>query len=307
MKEYQEDNYFNHNQQSLEICVVPLKVSSFPFYSLFRHFYRFFSSVIRFALLQLRSGKDKLWNLDNMTKRVLDAVKVHQPRVVTLPECFNSPYGTQYFHEYAECVPSGKTCQRLAQLAKDCNIYIVGGTIPEIDETSHPQLLYNTCTIWSPQGELLAKHRKMHLFDIDIKGSIRFKESETLSAGNDFTMVEIEGHRVGIGICYDIRFEEMARVYRNEGCEMLIYPAAFNMTTGPLHWELLQRARANDNQLFVLTTSPARDVESSYIAYGHSMVVDPWAKIICKATEQEETLITDIGKIIQLLKCNTFF
>lgn len=255
------------------------------------------SSVLRLALLQLRSSKDKLWNLDNMTKRLRDAVKEHKPHVVTLPECFNSPYGTQFFKEYAEPIPGGQTCQRLASLARDNGVYIVGGTIPELDETTKSPCLYNTCTIWSPRGELIGKHRKVHLFDIDVKGGIRFKESETLSAGRDFTMVEIDGHRVGIGICYDMRFEEMARLYRNKGCEMLIYPAAFNMTTGPLHWELLQRSRANDNQLFVVTTSPARDESSSYVAYGHSMVVDPWAKILCKASEKEETLIADIGKI----------
>lgn len=127
-----------------------------------------------------------------------------------------------------------------------------------------------------------------------MKGGIRFKESETLSAGNDFTIIEIDGNKIGIGICYDIRFEEMARIYRNDGCKMLIYPAAFNMTTGPLHWELLQRGRANDNQLYVATVSPARDVNSDYIAWGHSMIVDPWGKILQCAKEEEETIIADI-------------
>ncbi|XP_034112931.1 omega-amidase NIT2 isoform X2 [Drosophila albomicans] len=119
-------------------------------------------------------------------------------------------------------------------------------------------------------------------------------ESETLSPGNEFTTFKIEGRKIGIGICYDIRFEEMARLYRNDGCEMIIYPAAFNMTTGPLHWELLQRARANDNQLFVVTTSPARDLAADYVAYGHSMIVDPWAKIIACADEGEQTVTADI-------------
>lgn len=90
----------------------------------------------------------------------------------------------------------------------------MGGTIPELGEND---AIYNTCTIWNPNGELIAKHRKMHLFDIDVKGGIRFKESETLSAGNKFTIIEVDGHKIGIGICYDIRFEEMARIYRNDG------------------------------------------------------------------------------------------
>lgn len=86
----------------------------------------------------------------------------------------------------------------------------------------------------------------------------------------------------------------MARLYRNAGCEMLVYPAAFNMTTGPLHWELLQRSRANDNQLFVVTISPARDETADYIAWGHSMIVDPWAKVVKSAKENEEILVHDI-------------
>lgn len=108
----------------------------------------------------------------------------------------------------------------------------------------------------------------MHLFDIDVKGGIRFKESDVLSAGNELAMLHVDDFKIGIGICYDIRFDELARIYRNKGCHMLLYPAAFNMTTGPLHWELLQRSRANDLQLFVATISPARDTTADYVAWG---------------------------------------
>ncbi|XP_073816581.1 omega-amidase NIT2 [Musca autumnalis] len=249
------------------------------------------SNIMRLALLQLKGSKDKLANLQNASQKIRDAVKEHKPRLLTLPECFNCPYGTKYFREYAETIPSGESSQTLSQLAKEMGVYIVGGTIPELGDNDK---IYNTCTVWSPEGNLIAKHRKMHLFDIDVKGGIRFKESETLSAGNEFTIIEVDGHKIGIGICYDIRFEEMAKVYRNEGCEMLIYPAAFNMTTGPLHWELLQRSRANDNQLYVVTTSPARDESADYVAFGHSMVVDPWAKVVKSAKEGEETVVADI-------------
>ncbi|XP_023296062.2 omega-amidase NIT2 [Lucilia cuprina] len=249
------------------------------------------SKIMRLALLQLKGSKDKLASLNNASSKIREAVQQHQPRLITLPECFNCPYGTKYFREYAETIPSGETSRQLSQLAKELGVYIVGGTIPEIGGNDK---IYNTCTIWSPEGKLLAKHRKMHLFDIDVKGGIRFKESETLSPGQEFTIIEVDGHKIGIGICYDIRFEEMAKIYRKAGCEMLIYPAAFNMTTGPLHWELLQRSRANDNQLYVVTTSPARDETAEYVAYGHSMVIDPWAKVLKSAKEGEETVIADI-------------
>lgn len=246
---------------------------------------------MRLALLQLKGSSDKAANVANALSKIESAVKEHKPRLITLPECFNCPYGTKYFREYAESIPDGYTSQQLSKAAADHQVYIVGGTIPELGENDR---IFNTCTVWGPNGDLLAKHRKMHLFDIDVKGGMRFKESETLSPGNDFTTIVVDGHKIGIGICYDIRFEEMARLYRNEGCEMIIYPAAFNLTTGPLHWELLQRARANDNQLYVVTTSPARDPSADYIAYGHSMIVDPWAKVLKSAGDGEETLTADI-------------
>lgn len=169
---------------------------------------------MRLALLQLKGSKDKLANLNNASDKIRDAVKQYQPRLITLPECFNCPYGTKYFREYAENIPSGETSQILSDIAKELGVYIVGGTIPELSENDQ---IFNTCTIWSPEGKLLAKHRKMHLFDIDVKGGICFKESETLSPGNEFTIIEIDGHQIGIGICYDMRFEEMAKIYRKAG------------------------------------------------------------------------------------------
>ncbi|XP_002045425.2 omega-amidase NIT2 [Drosophila sechellia] len=244
------------------------------------------SNIMRLALLQLKGSKGKVANVQNAVNKIEAAVKEHKPRLITLPVCFVAP-----FRKYSETIPDGFTSLQLSNLAKKHQVYIVGGTIPELGEND---AIYNTCTVWSPTGDLVAKHRKMHLFDIDVKGGIRFKESETMSAGNDFTIINVDGHKIGIGICYDIRFEEMARLYRNAGCELIIYPAAFNMTTGPLHWELLQRSRANDNQLFVVTTSPARDTSAEYVAYGHSMVVNPWAKVQQSASEGEETLVADI-------------
>lgn len=125
----------------------------------------------------------------------------------------------------------------------------------------------------------------MHLFDIDIPGKINFKESEVLTAGNSFCSFALgdgvaggggRKFRVGVGICYDLRFPEFSSVLTREGCNLLVFPGAFNTTTGPLHWSLLQRARALDSQAFVLTASPARNPESSYQAYGHSMIVSPW-------------------------------
>ena len=135
----------------------------------------------------------------------------------------------------------------------------------------------------------------MHLFDIDIKDKITFRESDTLSPGEELTTFEAKGCKIGVGICYDIRFEEMARLYRNRGCQMLVYPAAFNMTTGPLHWELLQRSRANDNQLYVACVSPARAEGPGYIAWGHTQLTSPWGEVLAQLDAIEDMIVKEIG------------
>uniref|UniRef100_A0A4W4EDD3 omega-amidase n=1 Tax=Electrophorus electricus TaxID=8005 RepID=A0A4W4EDD3_ELEEL len=228
-------------------------------------------SKFRLALVQLRVTKSKAENL-NRTQRLVQEAAGQGAKVVVLPECFNSPYGTGFFAEYAEKIP-GESSQALSETAKEFEIYLIGGSIPEEDGGK----LFNTCSVFGPDGKLLVKHRKIHLFDINVPGKIRFQESEILSPGNSLSMFETPYCKVGIGICYDLRFAELAQIYAKKGCQLLIYPGAFNMTTGPAHWELLQRARAVDNQVYVATASPARDETASYVAWGHSSVINPWS------------------------------
>jgi predicted amidohydrolase len=133
------------------------------------------------------------------------------------------------------------------------------------------------------------------LFDIDIPGTIQFKESDVLTAGDQLTVIDLpEYGKIGLAICYDIRFPEAAMIAARKGAFLLVYPGAFNTTTGPLHWSLLGRARAVDNQAYVALCSPARDLEASYHAYGHSLVVDPSAKILSEAEEQETIIYSDL-------------
>nr|CAI5830260.1 unnamed protein product [Callosobruchus analis] len=244
--------------------------------------------LFRSALLQLSVCEDRLKNLERAAKLIQQA-KDLGAKLVALPECFNSPYGTKFFEEYAETIPNGPTCDMLSKAAKENNIFLVGGTFPEKDNNK----FYNTCTVWNPDGQLIAKYRKMHLFDIDIPGKITFKESETLHPGNELVTFDFEGVKVGLGICYDLRFEELAKLYRLMNCQLLIYPGAFNMTTGPIHWELLQQSRALDNQLYVFGISPARN-ESGYIAWGHTQITDPWGKVVAQADAKEEIVHADI-------------
>lgn len=213
-------------------------------------------------------------------------------RLIILPECFNSPYSTAKFREYAESLSvsldpaKSPSFVALAQMAQDAAAFIVGGSVPECDGSSH---IYNTCAVYSPQGELLAFHRKMHLFDINVPGGMSFHESDTLSAGNQITIVDLEGYgKIGLGICYDMRFVEPSMIAARRGVFALVYPSAFNTTTGPLHWELLGRARAVDNQVYTILCSQSREPDSSYPAWGHSMVTDPMGQVIAGTNESED-------------------
>lgn len=242
----------------------------------------------KLALVQLLVSPVKSENLNRASELIKQAAQ-QGAQVVALPECFNSPYGTRFFPEYAEKIP-GQSTQMLSEVAKECGIYLIGGSIPEEDSGK----LYNTCTVFGPDGALLIKHRKIHLFDIDVPGKIRFQESETLSPGDSLSVIDTPFCKIGVGICYDIRFAELAQLYTKKGCQLLVYPGAFNMTTGPAHWELLQRARALDNQVYVATASPARDDKASYVAWGHSTVVSPWGEVIVKAGADETIITADI-------------
>ncbi|CAG0895937.1 unnamed protein product [Darwinula stevensoni] len=244
---------------------------------------------IRLALIQLAVGANKSANLKSAQAAIQKACS-NGVNLVALPEVFNSPYGNEYFSNYAENI-HGESTKMLSEAARQHGVYIIGGSIPERDGGK----LFNTCTVFDDKGQLVAKHRKVHLFDIDVPGKITFKESDTLSPGSSLTTFDMPNCKVGLGICYDVRFAEMAQLYAHQGCHLLVYPGAFNMTTGPVHWELLARARALDNQIYVALVSPARDEKATYVAYGHSLAVDPWGKILASTQEKEDILYADIN------------
>ncbi|KAI9682251.1 MAG: hypothetical protein M1817_000305 [Caeruleum heppii] len=255
---------------------------------------------LKLALIQLPTTASKAANLLLARTKVLEASRAGASLIV-LPECFNSPYGTSFFPRYAETLlpspPSevqSPTYHALAALARDSKSYIVGGSIPEfVPETKN---YHNTSLTFSPEGHLLATHRKVHLFDIDIPGKIKFRESDALSAGDKITIVEVPPYgKIGIAICYDIRFPELATIAARQGCFLLVYPGAFNLTTGALHWSLQARARAMDNQVYVALCSPARDMQAEYHAWGHSMVVDSNAQVVAEAGEGDEIVYAELN------------
>nr|KYP32145.1 Omega-amidase NIT2 [Cajanus cajan] len=226
--------------------------------------------------------------------RAPPAIPMPPPPLTKAIEIWNSPYSNDSFPVYAEDIDAGAgaspSTAMLSELSRLLKITIVGGSIPERSGGR----LYNTCCVFGTDGKLLAKHRKIHLFDIDIPGKITFVESKTLTAGETPTIVDTEVGRIGIGICYDIRFPELAMIYAARGAHLLCYPGAFNMTTGPLHWELLQRSRATDNQLYVATCSPARDTGSGYVAWGHSTLVGPFGEVLATTEHEEAIIIAEI-------------
>lgn len=248
---------------------------------------------LKIACVQIAATPSKEANLAHAASQVALAARSTGAKLVVLPECFNSPYGTSFFPTYAEVLrPSPPTPEQapsyhaLSAMARDNGVYLVGGSIPELNPETGK--FYNTSLVFSPSGDLLATHRKVHLFDIDIPGKITFKESDVLSPGDDVTLVDLpEYGKIGVAICYDVRFPELATIAARRGAFALIYPGAFNLTTGALHWELLARARAVDNQIYVAMCSPARDMSAGYHAWGHSMLVSPMAEVLDEAGEEE--------------------
>lgn len=246
---------------------------------------------LKIALIQMHVAENKKENISN-AKQFIEAAASKGAKIAALPEMFNCPYSNIYFKEYAEEYPDGETIKMLSEEALKNNIYIIGGSIPEIDNEGK---VYNTSYVFDNNGNLLAKHRKAHLFDIDIKGKITFKESDVLSPGNDITVFDTEWGKIGVMICYDIRFPEFARKMALSGVKAIFVPAAFNMTTGPAHWELSFRCRALDNQIYMFGISPARDESGCYVAYGNSIAANAWGEVIGKLEEKEDILFVDVN------------
>lgn len=211
-------------------------------------------------------------------------------KIVALPEMFNCPYAEENFLPYGELESDSKTLEVLKKVCREESIYLIAGSIPEVEGDR----VYNTSYIIDPMGEIIGKYRKIHLFDVDFENGTRFFESNTIAKGNNITVIETEYCKIGVCICYDIRFPELLRQMALMDVKLVLVPAAFSQTTGKFHWEILFKARAIDNQLYIAGISPARDCEGSYKPYANSIVVDPWGDIISKAGEKEEILYADI-------------
>lgn len=244
---------------------------------------------IKIAAIQMPTVADKMENVRTV-KIYLEKIKDENPDFVILPEMFCCPYQTENFPIYAE-KEGGPVWQQLSGYAKQYGIYLIGGSMPEKDAEGN---VYNTSYIFDREGKQIGKHRKVHLFDIDVKGGQTFKESDTLTAGDSDTVFDTEFGKIGVMLCFDIRFPELSRMMVNDGAKVIFVPAAFNMTTGPAHWELSFRTRALDNQIYMVGCAPARDVSAGYISWGHSIVTDPWGRVIGMLDENEGILLAEL-------------
>lgn len=240
------------------------------------------------ALIQMNVTDNKQANLDH-ARELLERAAREGADLAVLPEMFCCPYSNQCFRPFGE-TEGGPAWTALSRAARELGIYIVGGSIPELEEDR----VYNTSYVFDRTGRQIAKHRKAHLFDIDVEGGQRFQESEVLSPGQRRTVFDTEFGPMGLCICFDFRFQELSKAMADDGAQLILVPGAFNMTTGPAHWELLFRQRAVDNQIFTLGVAPARDVDGDYVSYGNSIAVDPWGTVLVRADAGEELLLCEL-------------
>jgi len=203
--------------------------------------------------------------------------------LAALPETWTYMGSARRHHEVAEPVP-GPTSEWLAELARRHSMWILGGSILERDG----ERTFNTSLLFDRAGELVARYRKIHLFDVDLPGQPPLRESFTYSPGEEVVTAETEFGRIGLSICYDLRFPELYRMLAVHGAEIVLVPSAFTFETGKDHWDVLVRARAIENQAFVLapaqwgTWGPA---DQNRRCYGNSLAVDPWGRVLARAPE----------------------
>ncbi|MBO4384952.1 MAG: carbon-nitrogen hydrolase family protein [Clostridia bacterium] len=224
------------------------------------------------SLIQSSVTEDKL---ENLARAEALSERSDGADFIMLPEMFCCPYDAASFVKNAE--PFGeRVTEALSGIAAKRNAVLIGGSMPESDGGR----IYNTCFVFGKDGGLIARHRKAHLFDINVEGGQSFRESDTLSAGGSATVFPTPFGKAGVCVCFDVRFSSFVNDMR---ADMLFVPAAFNMTTGPMHWELLFRARAVDSQMFAFGCAPSRNTDASYVSYANSIAVDPWGRVIANA------------------------
>jgi len=243
---------------------------------------------LRVGAVQMRSTDDLDANL--ATVRALTAqAAADGARLVVLPECFSFlGRGEGDKLRIAESLDDGgPILSTLRELATKHGLWLVGGGTPE-RIPGDPKRTYNSAIVLDPQGALAARYRKIHLFDVDIPGGATLRESDATAAGDALVTVAIEGATVGLSICYDVRFPELYRcLVKDRGADVLLVPAAFTAHTGAAHWHLLLRARAVEDQSWVVAAAQWGQHNEKRQSYGHTLISDPWGTIVAEQPDRD--------------------
>ena len=247
---------------------------------------------IRVACVQMTSRSDKASNLETADRLVAQAASTGAD-VVVLPEKWNAIGDAAVYHATAEPLEGGESVAAMSDWARRHGITLVGGSIAERREGR--EKLSNTSVVFDPQGQVVAIYRKIHLFDVEV-GGVVYRESDAEEPGDEAVVAEAEDWKIGLSVCYDIRFPELYRILALEGAELVSVPAHFTTPTGKDHWHVLMRARAIENQLYVVAAAQIGETLPAKPAYGRSLIVDPWGIVIAQAPDEETVITTELDR-----------
>jgi predicted amidohydrolase len=242
------------------------------------------------AAIQLAADSDRAANFARAEQLVRSAA-ARGAQLIVLPEMFvwrGTPDGEA---AAAESIP-GPTTERLAALARELAVVLVGGSL--LERVDGERKAFNTCTVYGRDGTLLARYRKVHLFDVDIAGHVTHRESDTRLHGDVPVTVKTDLGVIGLSVCYDLRFPELYRRLAESGAEIICVPSAFTFATGAHHWEILLRARAIENQAYVVAPNQIGRSPSGLQDFGHSLIVDPWGTPIARASNQPTVVLAEV-------------
>src|SRR5271154_6821649 len=242
------------------------------------------------AAIQMTSGSDKAANLEK-AENLIRLAAARGARLVALPEVFNWRGKRTEEAAAAESL-EGVTLTLMAGLARELEVHLLAGSITE-DAPGQPKR-YNTSVLFGPDGRHLAVYRKIHLFDVDLPGRVTIKESDAKVAGSEVVSADTALGRVGLSVCYDLRFPELYRRLAFAGARILTIPSAFTFPTGEAHWDVLIRARAIENQCYVIAPAQFGPNVHGFSDYGNSMIVDPWGRVLARAADMEGVVIAPI-------------
>ena len=237
---------------------------------------------MRTAAIQLNSNAQKDRNLETAGRLVREAAGA-RAELIVLPEKWNVLGGPEALVEGAEDL-SGPTISAVRGWARELGVAIVAGSIPE--RAAGEQRLYNTSCLINADGEVVACYRKIHMFDVDV-GGVSYRESAHEQPGEEIVTASAAGVEVGLTVCYDVRFPELYRILAVRGARAITIPSAFTLATGRDHWEVLLRARAIENQVFVVAPNQVGEAAPQYSSYGRSAIVDPWGVVLAMAPDRE--------------------